>query len=147
VGSDGRAHDAHRSVHGAVPVVEVLNLGLVVSLTGVPLAAGVAILKYRLYEIDTIINRTLVYSVLTALLALLYVGSVVLLQMLFSAPSGGDSQLAVLVSTLAIAARCSILCGVASRRWTDASTAASTTRWRRWKPSPPPCATRRIWLL
>lgn len=50
-------------------LVEVLNLGLVVSLTGVPLAAGVAILKYRLYEIDTIINRTLVYGVLTALLA------------------------------------------------------------------------------
>ncbi|MDQ3602253.1 MAG: hypothetical protein M3385_00075 [Actinomycetota bacterium] len=85
-------------------LVEILNLGLVVSLTGVPLAAGVAILKYRLYEIDTIINRTLVYGVLTALLALVYVGSVVLLQTLFRALTGGDSQLAVVASTLAIAA-------------------------------------------
>jgi hypothetical protein len=85
-------------------LVEVLNLGLVVSLTGVPIAAGVAILKYRLYEIDRIINRTLVYGSLTALLALVYVGSVVLLQTLFRTLTGGDSQLAVVVSTLAIAA-------------------------------------------
>ncbi len=85
-------------------LVEVLNLGLVVSLTGVPLAAGVAILKYRLYEIDTIIYRTLVYGVLTAMLALVYVGSVVLLQTVFRALTGGDSQLAVVASTLAIAA-------------------------------------------
>jgi hypothetical protein len=85
-------------------LVEVLNLGFVVSLTGVPIAAGVAILKYRLYEIDTIINRTLVYGVLTALLALVYVGSVVLLQTLFRTLTGGDSQLAVVASTLVIAA-------------------------------------------
>jgi hypothetical protein len=85
-------------------LVEVLNLGLVVSLTGVPLAAGVAILKYRLYEIDTIINRTLVYGVLTALLALVYVGNVVVLQTLFRTLTGGDSQLAVVASTLVIAA-------------------------------------------
>jgi hypothetical protein len=85
-------------------LVEVLNLGFVVSLTGVPIAAGVAILKYRLYEIDTIINRTLVYGVLTALLALVYVGSVVLLQALFRTLTGGDSQLAVVASTLVIAA-------------------------------------------
>jgi len=85
-------------------LVEVFNLGLLVSLTGVPIAAGVAILKYRLYEIDTIINRTLVYGGLTALLALVYVGSVVLLQTLFRAMTGGESQLAVVISTLAIAA-------------------------------------------
>lgn len=85
-------------------LVEVLNLGLVVSLTGVPIAAGVAILKYRLYEIDTLINRTLVYGVLTALLALVYFGTVVLLQTLFRTLTGGDSQLAVVVSTLVIAA-------------------------------------------
>ena len=85
-------------------LVEVLNLGLVVTLTSVPIAAGVAILKYRLYEIDTIINRTLVYGALTASLILVYVGSVILLQTLFRALTGGDSSLAVVASTLAIAA-------------------------------------------
>ena len=69
-----------------------------------PVAAGIAILKYRLYDIDVIINRTLVYSVLTAALALVYVGSIVVLQGLFRTLTGGTSQLAVVASTLAIAA-------------------------------------------
>ena len=69
-----------------------------------PIAAGIAILRYRLYDIDLIINRTLVYGVLTAALALVYVGSIVLLQGLFRALTGGTSQLAVVASTLAIAA-------------------------------------------
>jgi hypothetical protein len=69
-----------------------------------PAAAGVAILKYRLYEIDTIINRTLVYGTLTATLVATYFGSVVLLQRAFHALTGQESQLAVVVSTLAIAA-------------------------------------------
>jgi hypothetical protein len=85
-------------------LVEVLNLGLVVALTGVPIAAGVAILKYRLYEIDAIINRTIVYVGLTALLALVYVGSVIALQYVFRTLAGGESSLAVVASTLAIAA-------------------------------------------
>jgi hypothetical protein len=85
-------------------LVEVLNLGLVVALTGVPIAAGVAILKYRLYEIDAIINRTIVYGGLTALLALVYVGSVIALQYVFRTLAGGESSLAVVASTLAIAA-------------------------------------------
>jgi hypothetical protein len=85
-------------------LVEVLNLGLVVALTGVPIAAGVAILKYRLYEIDILINRTLVYGSLTALLALVYVGSVIALQYVFRILTGGESSLAVVASTLAIAA-------------------------------------------
>jgi hypothetical protein len=69
-----------------------------------PIAAGIAILRYRLYDIDVVINRTLVYGVLTAALALVYVGSIVLLQGLFRALTGENSQLAVVASTLAIAA-------------------------------------------
>jgi hypothetical protein len=71
---------------------------------GVPVAAGFAILRYRLYEIDLLINRTLVYVPLTAMLALLYVGGVVGLQYVFRALTGQESTLAVVASTLAIAA-------------------------------------------
>jgi hypothetical protein len=69
-----------------------------------PIAAGIAILRYRLYDIDVVINRTLVYGVLTAALVLVYVGSIVLFQGLFRALTGETSQLAVVASTLAIAA-------------------------------------------
>jgi hypothetical protein len=67
-------------------------------------AVGVAVLKYRLYEIDIIINRTLVYVPLTATLALIYVGGVVGLQATFRTLTGQESTLAVVASTLAIAA-------------------------------------------
>jgi hypothetical protein len=70
----------------------------------IPVATGIAILKYRLYEIDAIINRTLVYGVLTVLLVAIYLGGVVLLQYVIRALTGQESQLAVVVSTLAIAA-------------------------------------------
>jgi hypothetical protein len=69
-----------------------------------PVAASIAILRYRLYNIDLIINRTLVYGTLTALLVAVYVGSGVSLQGLFRALTGQESQLAVVGSTLAIAA-------------------------------------------
>jgi hypothetical protein len=99
---------AQLAIETALPetdlLVEVFNLGLVVALTSVPIAAGVAILKYHLYEIDAIINRTLVYGSLTAALAGIYLGSVVVLQYLFRVLTGQDSQLAVVASTLAIAA-------------------------------------------
>jgi hypothetical protein len=64
----------------------------------------VAISRYRLYEIDTLINRTLVYGSLTVLLAAVYVGSVVGLQGALRALTGQKSQLAVVASTLFIAA-------------------------------------------
>jgi hypothetical protein len=75
-----------------------------VPLMGLPIAVGVAILRYRLYDIDVIINRTLVYSSLTTLLVATYFGVVVLLQGTFRALTGQESQLAIVASTLLIAA-------------------------------------------
>jgi hypothetical protein len=71
---------------------------------GIPVAAGFAIMRYRLYDIDLLINRTLVYVPLTAMLALVYVGGVVGLQSVFRAFTGQESTLAIVASTLAIAA-------------------------------------------
>jgi hypothetical protein len=70
----------------------------------VPTAIGVAILRYRLYEIDLIVNRTLVYGSLSVMLVALYFGGIVVLQQVFVALTGQQSTLAVVVSTLAIAA-------------------------------------------
>jgi hypothetical protein len=69
-------------------------------------AVGVAIFKHRLYDIDVVINRTLVYGSLTALLALLYFGGVTATQAIFRALTGQEqqSQLVIVVSTLVIAA-------------------------------------------
>jgi hypothetical protein len=77
---------------------------IIAALLGTPIAMGIAILRYRLYEIDLIINRTLVYGSLTAILAALYFGGIVLLQRLFVALTGEKSTLAVVASTLVIAA-------------------------------------------
>jgi hypothetical protein len=71
---------------------------------GGPIAIGIAILRYRLYEIDTLINRTLVYSSLTAALVTLYFGGIVVLQRLFVLLTAEQSTLAVVASTLLIAA-------------------------------------------
>jgi hypothetical protein len=69
-----------------------------------PVAIGVAILRYRLYEIDLVINRTLVYGSLTAMLVAVYFGGIVLLQRVFVTLTGQKSTLAVVASTLVIAA-------------------------------------------
>jgi hypothetical protein len=76
------------------------------SFTLVPVAIGFAMLRYRLYDIDAVINRALVYGSLTVTLALVYFGGVATIQTLFRVITGLEqqSQLAVVVSTLAIAA-------------------------------------------
>jgi cytochrome b subunit of formate dehydrogenase len=76
----------------------------VVGLAGIPIGMGIAILRYRLYNIDLIINRTLVYGLLTAMLVALYFGGIVVLQSLFVILIGEKSTLAVVASTLLIAA-------------------------------------------
>jgi hypothetical protein len=78
--------------------LSILSVGLI------PVAAGVAILCYRLYSIDVVINRTLVYGPLTAALVALYFGAIVVLQRLFVLLTGEKSTLAVVASTLVIAA-------------------------------------------
>jgi hypothetical protein len=75
-----------------------------IAISAMPVAMGIAILRYRLYDIDLLINRTLVYGTVTAMLVAVYVGGVVFLQYAFRALTGSESQLAVVASTLAIAA-------------------------------------------
>lgn len=80
-------------------IVTLMNLLLL----GLPLGLGVAILRYRLFDIDIIIRKTLQYTIVTGLLALVYFGSIIVLQRLL-APITGESDLAVVLSTLLIAA-------------------------------------------
>jgi hypothetical protein len=77
---------------------------MAIGVLAIPIAIGIAILRYRLFEIDLIINRTLVYGSLTGLLALFYFGIVTALQYLFSLLTGQGNTLAIVASTLAIAA-------------------------------------------
>jgi hypothetical protein len=85
--------------------VNLLEDAVTLSFAAIPVAAGIAILRYRLYDIDLIINRTLVYGSLTATtLVAVYVGSVVTLQAALRVLTGQESTLAIVASTLAIAA-------------------------------------------
>jgi hypothetical protein len=100
----------------AIPLVSIVLAGLGVSselavdavgavlVAGLPAALGVAILKYRLYDIDRIINRTLVYGLLTATLGLAYAGVVLVLGQLFGEVGGNPPSWAVAGATLTVAA-------------------------------------------
>jgi two-component system NarL family sensor kinase len=79
-------------------IIALVALGLV------PIAVVVAVLRYRLYEIDTLINRTLVYVPLVGITAGLYAGSVALLQRIFTAVTGDTSDAAAVICALALAA-------------------------------------------
>jgi hypothetical protein len=81
-----------------------LTIGGSLGLLLIPLSIGAAILRYRLYDIDVIINRALVYATLTLTLALVYFGSVALLQYLLRSLTGQEAQLTIVASTLGIAA-------------------------------------------
>ncbi len=103
-------------IGGALPIVILLaaalwmadqNIALVfyasavaILSLGIPAAIAIALLRYRLYDIDLVINRTLVYGVLTAMLVVIYSASVLLLQTLFHLMTGGLSDVAVMSSSL-----------------------------------------------
>jgi hypothetical protein len=78
-------------------VTDVL-FGLTIAL--IPIAAGIAILRYRLYDIDRLLNRTLVYAALTALLGVVYAGAVLVLGQLFGRVGAEPPSWAVAVATL-----------------------------------------------
>src|SRR5215212_4734189 len=84
---------------------EWAGYALLIAMTpAIPVSIGIAILRYRLYDIDQIINRTLVYGPLTVTLVALYFGGIVVLQRVFVVLTGQESTLAVVASTLLIAA-------------------------------------------
>jgi hypothetical protein len=86
--------------------LDLLGYAALLSLAGVPIAVGFAVLRHRLYDIDLLINRTLVYASLTVMLAAVYFGGVATTEAILRALTGQEQQpqLAVVVSTLAIAA-------------------------------------------
>ncbi|HET9495500.1 MAG TPA: hypothetical protein VFR15_14810, partial [Chloroflexia bacterium] len=87
------------------PEINAFPIALVaLSIAAVPVSVGIAILRYRLYDIDLIINRTLVYVPLTGILAGLYSGTVALFQKLFTGITGEKSDAAIVLTTLVLAA-------------------------------------------
>lgn len=84
-----------------IPHYDIVVIGCFL---GIPVATAIAILKYRLYEIDLLINRTLVYGPLTAILAGAYIASIQLFRVLFVTLTGQSSDAAIVLTTLVVAA-------------------------------------------
>ena len=103
IGSGSLTYPVSEAI-GSVWLEWISFVPFIVSVMAIPISMAIAILRYRLYAIDLVINRTLVYGPLTTTLVALYFGAVVLLQRLFVALTGERSTLAVVASTLLIAA-------------------------------------------
>jgi hypothetical protein len=110
-----------------------------------PVAAGIAILRYRLYDIDRLINRTLVYGLLTALLAGVYAGAVLVLGQVFGGVGGDPPSWVVAGATLAVAALFQRPAAAFRRSWIAASTGASSMPLGQSRHSASACVTRLIW--
>jgi hypothetical protein len=116
-----------------------------VAVWGIAAAIGIAILRYRLYAIDRIVNRTLVYGLLTAVLGSVYAALVLVLGQLFGGIGGQPPSWVVVGATLAVAALFQParrrIQAVVDRRFNR----RSTMRPRPWRPSAPVCGTRSTW--
>jgi hypothetical protein len=104
VASLGGVASGYVSGEYSYPTVLIRSVAIAGLTIGVPIAIGVAMLRHHLYDVDLLINRTLVYGALTVFLVAVYVGSIVVFQGLLRALTGQGSQLGVVASTLAIAA-------------------------------------------
>ncbi len=91
------------SVSASPAVAKALEIVIILAVLGLPVAAGIAVLRYRLYEIDRVISRTLAYAVVTGVLTVLFVGIVLGLQAALAGLTQGET-LAVAISTLVVAA-------------------------------------------
>lgn len=84
---------------------DLFNVFFPLAILAFPLAIGIAILRFRLFDIDVILRRTVTYALVTALLVIVFFGSVILLQQVFSALTrSGQNEIVTVLSTLAIAA-------------------------------------------
>jgi hypothetical protein len=125
----------------ALGATAVVTWALSVWVAGLPLAIGAAVLRYRLYDLDRIISRTLAWGLLTLLLGAGYAAVVLGLGQLL----GRDSSLVVAGATLAVAALFGPAAAASRRSSTAASTDAGTTPPRRSRRSAPTCATSSTW--
>jgi hypothetical protein len=90
--------------HGDTPYYMIVQLAYPLLFLLLPICTSIAILRYRLYDIDTVINRTLVYGLLTGILAAIYFGLIFGLQFLLRGIINSHNEIAIVISTLAIAA-------------------------------------------